>query len=425
MKMKNWMRNAGFTLVELIVVIAVLGVLGAGAAVGYSGYTKKAAKAADEQLAAQIKYALEVAQVSDPMPNGAAALVLSKTAAATVSPASTPAAQWVSNAMANAFGDNWTNELKLQYGEWGKGSAFSAKTLSYFGKVSDPANTGDGASVKYDAGIAKVLGGKAVPTFADNVDDLFLMIRDLSGVANKKLEEDSAAGLVQGAAKYTMLADTKADDFATACWSSPTASAITSLDDDACKNNKISANDINLANWGVVKARNVALACYLRKEGVAEDFCKEVENYSIFDDHEGHNVPIDFAAAAWICDSESELAKKMNAVDTSMLNYIGKYFNKEINKGEPTQAYLDGLAYYTMMSTVNALNDGTVPDDDTYWDEVAGAVSLGGSIARGDTTLAELRAALENAGAEGDVSVAVMAGQKGLVVKFSPLTIAP
>lgn len=105
MKMKNWMRNAGFTLVELIVVIAVLGILGAGAAVGYSGYVKKANKAADQQMVAEIVYALELAAISDPSSvPGDATLFLDTTGARVTGSDSAG----MSAALENAYGSNAT-----------------------------------------------------------------------------------------------------------------------------------------------------------------------------------------------------------------------------------------------------------------------------------------------------------------------------
>ena len=55
--MKNFKKNGGFTLVELIVVIAILAILAAVAIPAYSGYIEKANKAGDEQLLAAVNRA--------------------------------------------------------------------------------------------------------------------------------------------------------------------------------------------------------------------------------------------------------------------------------------------------------------------------------------------------------------------------------
>jgi len=55
--MKNFKKNGGFTLVELIVVIAILAILAAVAVPAYSGYIEKANSAGDQQLLAAINKA--------------------------------------------------------------------------------------------------------------------------------------------------------------------------------------------------------------------------------------------------------------------------------------------------------------------------------------------------------------------------------
>ena len=115
MKMKNWMRSAGFTLVELIVVIAVLGILGAGAAVGYSGYVKKANKAADEALFKQIDYAADVGRISDADSSTYGFVHLHKDAdASAVAGDGITQSPVIDEWMSRAFGADWKKSLRLK-----------------------------------------------------------------------------------------------------------------------------------------------------------------------------------------------------------------------------------------------------------------------------------------------------------------------
>ena len=55
----------GFTLIELIVVIAIIGILAAIGTVAYSGYIESANQAADEQLAYDVSYAIQLGAMDE------------------------------------------------------------------------------------------------------------------------------------------------------------------------------------------------------------------------------------------------------------------------------------------------------------------------------------------------------------------------
>ena len=59
-------NNKGFSLVELIVVIAIMAILAAIAIPTFAGFIGKANKAADEDFLNQTKYAIELANATDP-----------------------------------------------------------------------------------------------------------------------------------------------------------------------------------------------------------------------------------------------------------------------------------------------------------------------------------------------------------------------
>ena len=63
--MKKFLKNEGFTLVELIVVIAILGILAAVAVPAYSGYITKANQAADITTLDAVKTAAIAACAKD------------------------------------------------------------------------------------------------------------------------------------------------------------------------------------------------------------------------------------------------------------------------------------------------------------------------------------------------------------------------
>ena len=167
---KFFKKTEGFTLVELIVVIAILGILAGIGTVGYSGYIKKANMAADQQLASEVKHALELYYYSNPTQDMAGTSVVLRPEGAVKS-----SATGVGDAAMDAvFGDGWENSLFLKYNGWKStgvganiaGSSFDGKIPDLLGKVDGLASdlsgflegySGDNDFLKYleDNNIAK------------------------------------------------------------------------------------------------------------------------------------------------------------------------------------------------------------------------------------------------------------------------------
>lgn len=131
-RLKRAGKKAGFTLVELIVVIAVLAILAGTGTVAYAGYVKKANMAVDQQMMSDVKYSLQLA-LADPAAacNGGVGVVLSTDASAEVkSIDNTNGASdvaFVEAALADAFGSDWANVLKLKYTGWEGNAAVNAQ----------------------------------------------------------------------------------------------------------------------------------------------------------------------------------------------------------------------------------------------------------------------------------------------------------
>ena len=353
MKMKNWMRSAGFTLVELIVVIAVLGILGAGAAVGYSGYVKKANKAVDQQMVTEMVHALQMsALVESDFPSDATILLSTEKAVAVGDGANA--------VMQSIYGSGWADACTLKYGKWALGDTVYTEAAALRAKLGD---------------------GKL--SYTDYADDLWGVASDilekLEGSDTADAVYGSSANLMKGAADYTTGID-EADASAkfASYWANGNSgftgfgTAYISKDDgrdDSLLNSM-------LANAGALKARNYAFGMWLESSkyntgdnaGKLTDVANSIKNATTGATAAGVAVPADFISL--LNDSNTSGLNDENG--SLMAQAINDYFGSTgvtynnsgalngtagLTANPSSQAYKDGLGYFALMSATSKAHD--------------------------------------------------------------------
>lgn len=425
--------NAGFTLVELIVVIAILAILAGIGVPAYSGYVEKANMQADITLVSEVEQALLLQYYAAPQQAMTSSVVLSE------SGATAEGDTFATAAMQAAFGDSWKSN-KLKHDSWGNGAAVTQDVINYFKTVGE------------DSPLYDIFNGNADISYTDNIPELFDLLEDTAiSIAGKRDSLGSGANMVTNAAtitntmtipgSYEGTAATPAEYFSE-LWASKAWDSNYLMQGSGSDYNgnagQLTDDKLNnaIANAGVIKARNVALANYLKDQGYPEAY-DAIANYT-YKDGSGKATAVPDDAAGAILDGDGQklgLDTLPEATQEAVAGAIYNYYGMDPSTGaiaNPTasQAYTDGLAYYAMMSTVDSLKDSENLDntnDATYWNDLSSAVDMYSAVANGEASLSDLSNLYTNIGTvSGNTVVVMLIVQNGVPnVMISPVAANP
>ena len=395
--------TGGFTLVELIVVIAILGILAGVGTVAYTGYITATRKGVDRTLVGDLIYAAQLADYANPsLLNDSMGIIV-----VTDSGASASGGNQGDSAFKSAIEDSVGNlsNVSLSYDSWGTKVADVTGMLDTISDSEAPDSLGNYLG-KDDA----VSGGSVTVGYADVANDYWKVVESAarSASSSSSLEgftEDMAAQLtVLTAYATTKYSDEEQMGNSWATSAAPESTCLDPLDAETDAGAVAAGHAVSLK--GANLARNMAFAQYLKKygtyDGVEDDVAKLLDS-TIMSDQLTTTAPI-------------------SGEDTAYAAVVNQYLTTEVTNGK-SQAYIDGLAYYTFMKSMDSTygdyvydDDGKITDvniSDNFWDETDNHISWAAAVGSGKISVDEMKSALNGVASDGNVVIVMADRTKG------------
>lgn len=370
-------EKSGFTLIELIIVIAVMGILAGVGTVAYTGYVKRANQAVDQQSVADLIYAVQLADYSDPnlFEDGNVGMIF-LTDSGTVASIGTTDYNSDSGALTAALNNAVNLEgISLQYSGWGTSTSAAQAILALASEES-----GD------DASLSTLLNGGAVVSYASNASELWDSVESYCSYAVTNMSTYS--GYTEGELLASTAGATVSLSGVVSAWNSTSAITSTAVGG--------SGADEFAAALALRIARNHAFAEYLKgvDNVVASDISK-IQSYAWTIVNDVFNE---------INTGGSLLTTDTSVLSVAMSDYLDSggcsYTDSSGNTQTCSQAYLDAMAYLTLMKAVDEVSNGEDaiydPTSSTYMDNIENYVLYGASICSGLINLSAVQTMLES-----------------------------